>query len=255
MLSAKGARCLGFLYALTACSTDPPTPPAGANASPSTVAVEKAAREYREHYNSPVDLDSTDFYYQPISVLTKDGTARSRTFESGSYYGSDDEGRSGIEGTCYNVVFMRKSNVNEQHLLLPHGQFVIQQIDDQQKPDARWPYLFYGIIKADTNADGEQNGEDATTLFASDRSGRQLRQLTPDGTHLEARYYLAPAAVMLVEVRPDANHDREYTRADGTYWLRFNLRDLAAPPVRQPAAALGRQLHQQMLQRQSRLPQ
>lgn len=53
-------------------------------------------------------------------------------------------------------------------------------------------------------------------------------------------------------MRPDTNHDREYTNADGTYWLRFDLRNLAVVPVRQPTAALTAALQQQTLERQSR---
>ena len=77
----------------------------------------------------------------------------------------------------------------------------------------------------------------------------------PQAQHSER---FAPAGeidtnLLLVEVRPDTNHDQKYTHADGTYWLRFDLRNLAVAPVRQPSAALTKTLHQQMLERQSRL--
>lgn len=258
MLSIRFIIPLGLLSALAACTPDggppaatSPTPAAPPNAS----AVQQAARDYRVHYNAPVDLDSTDYYYQPVSVLSQDGSSPSRMYNSGSSYGDSYGGssdvRSGIVGICYNVLFLRKSGPAEQRLLLPHGRFVLTSIDDEHQPASRWPYLFYTVIKADTNADREQNEEDATTLFASDRSGQHLRQLTPDGTQLQSRHYLPPTSLVLVEVRPDTNHDREFTAADATYWLRYDLRNLAAPPTRTPTAALGRQLHQQMLQRQT----
>ena len=188
----------------------------------------------------------TAFSYGGTGALRR----RSRILSSSSY-GSDSEVSPGIEGTCYNLLFSRKSAVQEQ-LLLPHGRFVITEIDAEKKPGIRWPYLFYTIIKADTNADGDQDGEDASALFVSDRNGRQLRQLTPDGTRLESRLLLPKTSLLLAEVRPDVNRDGNFTHADDTYRLRFDLANLAAAPVRQPAPALANALHQQMLLRQSK---
>ncbi|WBO85133.1 hypothetical protein [Hymenobacter yonginensis] len=245
-----------LLGALPSCSSDGPAGrPANApatQAAPYTAAVRKAAQQYRVHYNTPVSLDSTDYYYQPVSVVAQDNSRTTRLLESSSYYDGASSSSDRIVGTCYNVLFFRRSSAQAQQTLLPHGRFVVTEIDDAKKPDSRWPYLFYTILKADTNADGHQDQEDASALFVSDRSGQQLRQLTPDGTHLEGRLLLPGTSLLLVEVRPDTNHDREYTYADGTYWLRFDLRNLAVAPVRQPSPALANTLHQQMLERQSR---
>ncbi|WP_022823232.1 hypothetical protein [Hymenobacter norwichensis] len=244
-----------LLGGLAACSENSPqraatSPP---EATPDTAAVRKAAREYRVHYNTSVSLDSTDFYYQPISVVPLNQGSRSRIISSNEY-GEYEEARSSIEGTCYNVLFFQKSTLQE-HALFAHGRFVIMQIDIDRKPDARWPYLFYTVIKADTNADGHQTEADASTLFVSDRSGRQLRQLTPNGTRLANRIILPKTNIMLVEVQPDSNKDHAFTHADGTYWLRFNLANLNTPPTRQPTPALSGALNQQMLERQSRTEQ
>jgi hypothetical protein len=255
MYFLRSAALVASLAFLAACSDAPANRPAASSATkaaPDTAAVRKAAQEFRVHYNQPVNLDSTDFYYQPISVVLKDGGIRSRTFSSDSY--ESGSGSSGIEGTCYNLVFFQKSTLAE-HLLLPHSRFVISDIDVATKPDARWPYLFYTIIKADTNGDGQQDGEDASAFHISDRSGRQLHQLTPDGTELAGWHILPDTNILLVEVRPDVNKDQKFTHADGTYWLRFNLQNLRTAPAQQPTAPLSQQLHQQMLDRQSRQPQ
>lgn len=240
-----------LLGGVVACSENPERRSSASPGNPAadTAAVRRAAREYRVHYNTPVDLDSTSYYYQPVSVVPVEEATRSRTFSSSSY-GSEYEEDTGIEGTCFNLLFFQKASLQE-HALLPHGRFVISEIDTDIKPDVRWPFLFYTIIKADTNADGEQRQGDASALFVSDRSGRQLRQLTPDGTQLQRRYILPKSSLLLVEVRPDANKDTQFTYADGSYWLRFDLQTLTAPPVRQPTAAQAGALHQHMLQRQS----
>lgn len=244
---------LGVLSSCSSNSADGPSPTGTiAKAAPDTAAVRKAAQQYRVHYNSPVSLDSTDYYYQPISVVAQDDNRTTRLLESGSYYEGESSSSNRILGTCYNVLFLRKSTAQEQQALLPHGRFVITEIDEDKKPDSRWPYLFYTMLKADTNADGHQDQEDASALFVSDRGGQRLQQLTPDGTHLENRIILPDTNLLLVEVRSDTNHDREYTNADGTYWLRFDLRNLAVAPVRQPTTALAATLQQQMLERQSR---
>lgn len=247
------AASAAVLILLAACSEGPTnrnTSPTTGKPAPDTAAVRKAAKEFRVHYNQPVNLDSTDFYFQPISVVPLDNPTSSRMLSSGSYE-SESVGN-GIEGTCYNVVFYQKSTLAE-HLLLPHSRFVITDIDAAVKPDARWPYLFYTIIKADTNGDGEQDEEDARAFYVSDRSGQHLHQLTPDGTNLTSWQIVPKTGVLLVEVRPDVNKDREFTHADGTYWLRFNLQNLHAAPAPQPTSPLGKQLQQQMLDRQSHI--
>lgn len=253
MYLLRSAALVASLACMAACSDNSPSrSPASANstATPDTAAVRKVAKEFRVHYNQPVDLDSTDGYFLPISVVPLDGPNRSRKFSSGSYESDSDP--NGIEGTCYNLVFLQKSTLAE-HLLLPDSRFIITDIDTNKKPDARWPYLFYTIIKADTNNDGEQNNEDASALYVSDRSGRQLHQLTPDGADLVGWRILPKTNVLLAEVRPDGNKDREFTYADGTYWLRFNLLNLNEVPSQQPTSPLAKQLQQQMLDRQTRL--
>ncbi|MBT9394274.1 hypothetical protein KLP40_13970 [Hymenobacter sp. NST-14] len=236
-----------------ACSPDGTSPPATAPASqtrPDSAALHRAAQQFRVHYNSPVNLDSTSFYYVPVSVVPQEKADRSRVLSSS--FDSYDEQSDGIEGTCYNVLFFQKET-GQQHALLPHGRFTVQEIDAAPEPGARWPYVFYRIIKADTNHDGSQDTDDASALFVSDRSGRHVRQLTPDDAQLGNRLILPKTSLLLVQVRPDTNHDGQFTHADGPYWLRFNLRDLRTPPVRQPDPALTEAMQQQMLLRQSRV--
>ncbi|MBO0360013.1 hypothetical protein J0X19_18780 [Hymenobacter sp. BT186] len=256
MLLFRISATLILLGGLAACSENSSqrTTSSAAGAPLDTAAVRKAAQEYRVHYNTPVSLDSTDFYYQPISVVPLDQASRSRFLSSNEYGEYEADDRSSIEGTCYNVLFFQKSTLQE-HALFEHGRFVVTAIDTDSKPDVRWPYLFYTVIKADTNADSEQNEKDASALFVSDRSGRQLRQLTPNGTRLANRIILSKTNILLVEVQPDSNGNRAFTHADGTYWLRFDLANLSVPPTRQPTPALSGALHQQMLERQSRSAQ
>lgn len=256
LLSRISLAWLAAAALLPACSPDgprrPPGPPTvAASAAPDTAALHRAARQYRVHYNYPVNLDSTEYYYVPVSVVPLEKAGRSKMFSSSSYESYGEQSGSGIEGTCYNVLFFEKGS-GQQRTLLPHGRFVLTEIDAAKKPDARWAYLFYSLIKADTNHDGDQNADDASTLFVSDRSGRQLRQLTPDGAQLGSRLILPETNLLLVEVRPDTDHNGQFTHADGPYWLRFDLRNLNAPPVRQPDPVFTEALQQQMLQRQSR---
>ncbi|TGE08116.1 hypothetical protein [Hymenobacter fodinae] len=258
MYLLRSAALATSLAVLTACSdysTNRAPASAASSAAPDTAAARKAAQEFRVHYNHPVDLDSTDYYFQPISVVALDGSGRSgggSSYSGGSY--ESESVPTGIEGTCYNLVFFQKST-SAEHLLLPHNRFVITAIDAAIKPDVRWSYLFYTIIKTDTNRDGTQTNEDASTLYVSDRSGRQLQQLTPNGTDLIGWQILPKTSILLAEVRRDVNKNREFTYADGSYWLRFNLQNLKAAPTQQPSATLSQQLHQQMLNRQSRLTQ
>lgn len=244
-----------ILGTLAACSPDggatrpvATTSPA-ARAAPDTAALQRAAQQFRVHYNIPIDLDSSAFYCVPVSVVPLK-TGRDKLFSSDSYDGyASNSGN--IIGTCYNVLFFEKET-GQQRPLLPHSRFVLSEIVDANEPDAPWPYLFYDIIKADTNRDGEQNTDDASSLFVSDRAGRQLRQLTPDSTQLGSRYIIPKSSMLLVVVRPDTDHNGQFTNADVPYWLRFDLRNLDQPPVRHPDASLAHEMQQQMLRRQIR---
>ncbi|WP_157541227.1 hypothetical protein [Hymenobacter aerophilus] len=244
------------LGALAACSPDGgPTRPAAAtspaaSAAPDTAALRRARQQFRVHYNAPVDLDSSAFYCVPVSVLPLEAGGRDKLLSSSSYdgYGSSS---GNIIGTCYNVLFFEKET-GRQRPLLPHSRFVLAEIHDANEPDSPWPYLFYTIIKADTNRDGEQNPNDASCLFVSDRAGRQLHQLTPDSTQLGSRYIIPKTSVLLVEVRPDTDHNGQFNNADVPYWLRFDLRNLGQPPARHPNDSLSNEMQQQMLLRQIR---
>lgn len=216
------------LGVLAACSPNggpaqPAATPPAASSAPDTAALRQATQQFRVHYNAPVDLDSSAFYYVPVSVLPLE-TARDGLFSSDSNDGYAS-GTGSVVGTCYNVLFFEKET-GRQWPLLPHSRFVLAEIADAHEPEASWPYLFYDIIKDDTNRDGEQNTADASCLFVSDRVGRQLRQLTPDGTQLGSRYIIPKSSVLLVAVRPDTDHDGRFTNADVPYWLRFDLHNL-----------------------------
>lgn len=247
--------CL-MLGMLAACSPDgaptilTATDSPAAGAAPDTAVLRQLAQQFRVHYNAPVNLDSSAFYYVPVSVVPLETRSRDKLFSSSSYDGYESSSGN-ITGTCYNVLFFEKET-GQQRALLPHSRFVLLEIDDANEPDTPWPYLFYNLIKADTNHDGKQNTDDASCLFVSDRAGRQLRQLTPDNTQLGSRYIIPKTNVLLVEVRPDTDHNGQFADADAPYWLRFNLRDLSQPPVRHPNANLTDDMQQQMLRRQIR---
>ena len=139
MLRSYSLPAILALGILAACSPDGPGRPTAANpvaagAAPDTIALRQAAQKFRVHYNSPADLDSTGFYYVPVSVVAQEQGGRSKMFSSGSYEGYGEQ-PGNIEGTCYNVLFFDKET-GQQRALLPHGRFVLAEIDTDRKPDS-----------------------------------------------------------------------------------------------------------------------
>ncbi|OON68814.1 hypothetical protein [Hymenobacter sp. CRA2] len=210
---------------------------------------QKAAQEFRLEYSNPARLDSLSTYqYQLVGLAGQQGRSSSRLDSYGSSYSSE----SYESGSNFNIAFFHPDGT-DAHLLLPHSRFRITDFDAKLWPQARTPYLFYNIITADTNHDGRQDSDDAEALFASDREGRHLWQVTPDSTYLLSWKTLEPH-YLVVQLRFYSARFAHSSTADAIQWLRYDLRTLHAPPVPLLPAAMQKTLQQHLIDRRLQLP-
>ncbi|RTQ46235.1 hypothetical protein EJV47_22150 [Hymenobacter gummosus] len=237
---------LALLTTLAACSADPAPP-----AVPETPAA-KAVREYRLDYSAPELIDSGGtYYYQRVGLTDRnEPAARRRGYDSS--IGSYDDSGSNYETTSFNVAFFGADGA-DAHLLLPHSRWRVYELDAAPLPAARAAFLFYRLIKADSNQDGQQNGYDPLVLFATDRRGRQLQQVTPDTVSVLSWQVAAPHH-LLVHEQHDSDRNRQFGTGDAGQWRRYDLRNLRAPATPLLPDELRATLQQQLVSRRLQLP-
>lgn len=241
------AALLGLLAATTSCSEAPRTaPPVAPGAAPDTATVRKVAARYQVSIGEPTPIDSSALYYQPVGVGIKN---RSREYSGGSTFSSD----SGYEGPgqVYNLLFTSLPD-HTTHLLFPHGRFLISEVNTDAQPASRYPYLFCKVVEQDTDYDGQLSEADASALYVADRAGYHARRLTQATAQVQQWLVLPNSPTLLVRLRHDTNHDREFDEEDADHWLRYDLRNLTAAPVPHPTTSVQEQLKQQMIEFKSR---
>lgn len=228
------------LLAAWSCSSEPSPP-----ANQAQEAKLQAARTYRLSYTAPEAVDSTTWRYQQVGWADKETRS---TFGSSDSYGSSDYG----QANTFNLVFFGPGGA-DAHLLLPHSRYRIIQIDTKTQPLARWPYIIYTALIADTNKDKELGFEDAKALLVSDRQGRNVVQITPDTAAAEAWQVTPPHLV--VALRFDSNRNHLFESNDDLQWAQYDLRDLRAAPVPLLPSALRNQMQQQLVDYHVRYPE
>jgi hypothetical protein len=238
-----------LLSALPSCSSDGPAGrPANApaaQAAPDTAAVRKAAQQYQVVLGEPVFVDSSSYYYQPVEVGMKNGGRNLRDKISLSV---ESSGSYGSRGQVFNLLFTHQPD-QTTHLLLPHGRFLITEVNSSAQPAARYPFLFCTLVTQDFNRDGELTTSDASALYVADRDGRNLRQLpAPAGTQVAKLLVLPQSPTLLVLLRQDTDHDLEFDFEDAQQWLSYDLRNLAAGPQLHPQPRVQAQLRQQLIE-------
>jgi len=246
--------CL-LLGALAAsCSSDQQKKSGGTSAAqtptvPDSLTIRQAAQTYRVQYAAPVPLDSGRYVYQPIMAVKTGRQERPLIDMKGdvpaSYASTNYDS---ARGPVFNLLFYHLPT-GRTHLLLDNGGYRIEKVIT-----ANYPNLFYQIITADRNNDGELTSTDGRILFISKRNGEDLHQLTPDSTRLESWQLIPNTRLLLAELRYDSNRNGQFDEEDRTYWLRYplNAQQSPTPPVF-VSDSLAQVVRQQMLYRQSRL--
>lgn len=75
-------------------------------------------------------------------------------------------------------------------------------------------YLYYNIIKDDYNNDGLFNNDDPSFLFISERSGANLKQISPDNLDLISWELLPKTNKLILQCLEDSNKDKKFDNED-----------------------------------------
>ena len=230
-----------------------PAAGAAAPARPDSVAIRRTAQAFRVQYQPPQVIDSSQYLYQPLMVVQLPNDRPLITIEDGLRTSAQAATNyDSARGPVFNLLFYHLPT-GRTHLLFPSGEFRIERVDANHRPVRRWPYIFYQIIPADRNQDGELTPADGRVLFVSDKAGEQLRQLTPDSARLERWQLVTGTDLLLAELRYDSDRNGKFNDADANYWLRCNLRAPQAAATLFAPDSIEYDVQQQMLRRQSLL--
>jgi hypothetical protein len=183
------------------------------------VAASSATQRLNIHTNNFQELDSSGFLLFPLGIKESRGIGGSFSYKSIPEHNS------------WNIVFY---NVHTKALhLLSERKMLIQQFGRDHKysgiPEKRGDMIFYEIIVDDYNKDGQLTTEDPTYLFATDREGKNFRQLSP-GNHSLIRWErLKSSNTIIMTVQRDHNNDKEFSGEDVTVAFEIDLNSTSGP--------------------------
>ncbi len=176
-------------------------------------------------YGDTVMIDGADEIMIP--VIAKGKNKRGKMISSGDYMsGYEWESSRGYYTSYLNLIFFNIKK-DTSHLLMNSqmgkiSYFTItERIDSIPQPADN--FIFYEISNRDTNLDGKISEKDGSYLFASNRSGKNLVQLTPNNTQLISWDILDKSNIILAEVKVDDNRDKKFDKEDGTRLLKIDL--------------------------------
>jgi hypothetical protein len=140
------------------------------------------------------------------------------------------------EGTHWHNILLADRRTGATRLLLDHRALVLG-VEIAPQPDARDPgrpaeriaagpppFLIFRVVQQDTNGDKLLTEKDATVLYLCDGSGRDVRQVTPDGTQTWSWQWDAENEALYLMVASDGDGDGKFTTKDETRLMRLDLK-------------------------------
>ena len=205
----------GLLIILSSCTKQSkkpqtPTPPSDVTVMQDTVMVSNPElAKLKIDFGALSEIDQSGIVMSPLTTTNSGSGGR---FES-SYYKS-------MPGySCWNIVFYN-SKTREYHLL-SEQKMLIQTIMDrsglestESKNAIDSSYILYSIVADDYNKDGLFDEKDPTYLFATDRRGKNFRQLSPANQHLSSWKYIASTRKILMNVTVDRDKNLLFDEKD-----------------------------------------
>lgn len=193
-------------------------------------------------YGDYKDLDSTDYLLIPLGMKTLEGQ-RGMHSKATTVSASMDEENTNTASyqnfkynfysltfeDCNNIIFYNKKT-EETHLLLQKpaiiSRFYFPYFDKEYKDKKYW-FILLGIHEDDSNTDGYINGDDAEKVYATDLSGANMIQITPDNTQLVDWYIDAATNSIFLKVRYDSNKDQKFNYYDDVEILKAQIGNFA----------------------------
>jgi hypothetical protein len=162
-------------------------------------------------------LDSSNIIIYPLVL--------EQIYRSGSFSGSSYGG--GETTSYWNLVFYN-TETGTKTLLSPDQRIYISSYSIEDYPvsssgseaafregySIKGRRIFYNVISADLNGNGNLDTDDPTYLYVSDKEGRGFRQISPDGFDIVSWKTVKGTDKVIMEGRRDDNTDKKFSEED-----------------------------------------
>lgn len=177
--------------------------------------------------SSPVSASDSAIAYTPKAQLNLQTGSYEEVDSSGIFMLPLDMGESEKRGKdsyyknmpanqYWNIVFYN-SNDGSVHLL-GEQKMLIKQYDvppnGLTEGQTHPKFIFYHITTTDVNNDKLLNDKDPVYLFATNKEGKGLKQLSPVGYHVKSWTYIKSSGKILMLAIPDSDKNLEFNHED-----------------------------------------
>lgn len=118
----------------------------------------------------------------------------------------------------WNIIFLN-SNTNEYHLLTENKVLILDynynyNAEEGVSSSKKTDHIFYMMRSQDYNKDRLINDKDPAYLFVSDKSGKNLRQISPANYAVNTWKYIQASNKIVMTVTKDSNKNNEFDDMD-----------------------------------------
>jgi uncharacterized protein YxeA len=149
-------------------------------------------------FNEGIHIGNIQFVMYPLTLAASKNTGREgiKSYYSGS-----------SSGPYWNIAFYDYKTADSY--LLDSGH-VMRINSFQQMKDL----LVYSVTFTDYNGDGQLDHKDPTCLFTSNLGGRNFKQITPNGRHVQNFQLIPKSTSVLIQAMADTNGDKKFGGSD-----------------------------------------
>lgn len=145
------------------------------------------------HFLEPQQIDSSAIVMYQLDFAEKDQSSGSGSFIS----------KSDRQPAYWNIVFLN-TKTRQYHLLDSTRKMRILSVnreadDAVPRSQSKSNYIFYSITTDDLNKDGNLDDDDPDYLFISDKSGNNLKQISPAGYDVRSWKLISATNKVLME--------------------------------------------------------
>jgi len=160
------------------------------------------------HFSEPRQIDNSAFVMYQLDFPEKDQDSGSGSFIS----------KSDRRPAYWNIIFLN-SETHQYHLLDSSRKMRILSVNANRDADDAVPrsliksnYIFYSITTDDVNKDGKLGDDDPDYLFISDKTGNNLKQISPAGYDVRSWKLISETNKVFMETviaKPEKDDDPE----------------------------------------------
>jgi hypothetical protein len=220
MLKLMMGAAILTLFGACGPAVPPSTPQDAPTAVDSLQTVSNLANNLNVQANSITEIDSSGILMLPLSMgeTERGGSSFYKSMPMGNYW---------------NIVFYN-SKTDAVHLLSEKKMLITsyqQQYNGSGNTEAGQTskHIFYTIVTDDYNKDGKLTEGDPSYLFASDKAGDSLQQLSPTGCQLKHWQYLKTSNKLLMTVQKDSDKNNKFDDEDEIAVFALEMGKSAAP--------------------------